>query len=250
MNYSNVKHISVPTTAGSGSESTQFAVIYLNGEKYSIDNGCMLPYYALLCPDVVNTLPDYHKKSTLLDSLCQAIESFWSKGATDESRKYSEQCISLILENYKDYICGNENSNKNIMFASNYSGKAINITRTTSAHSMSYKLTTMYEISHGHAVALCIIPIWKLLLKKSVDNEDLKNTLTMLADIFGTDDILDSINIVANMIESFNLPKFKINSADIDMLTRSVNISRMQNNPVMFDYNEIFKLYEDIRLSL
>lgn len=250
LNYSNVKHIAVPTTAGSGSESTQFAVIYLNGEKYSIDNGCMLPDYALLCPDVVNTLPDYHKKSTLLDSLCQAIESFWSKGATDESRKYSKQCISLILNNYKDYISGNENSYKNIMFASNYSGKAINITRTTSAHSMSYKLTTMYEISHGHAVALCIIPIWKLLLKKSVYNEDLKNTLTMLADIFGTDDILDSINIVANMIESFNIPKFKINSADIDMLTSSVNISRMQNNPVMFDYNEIFKLYEEIRLSL
>ncbi len=250
FNYSNIKHIAVPTTAGSGSESTQFAVIYLNGEKFSIDNCSILPDYAVLCPDVLATLPDYHKKSTLLDSLCQAIESFWSKGATDESRKYSEQCISLILENYKDYLSSNADSYKNILFASNYSGKAINITRTTSAHSMSYKLTSKYGISHGHAVALCIIPVWKLLLKKSVDNEDLKNTLIILADIFGTDDILDSINTVEDIIKGFNLSKFKIHSTDIDMLTRSVNISRMQNNPVIFNYNEIFELYEDIKLSL
>ncbi len=250
FNYSNIKHITVPTTAGSGSESTQFAVIYLNEKKLSIDNACILPDYAVLCPDVLATLPDYHKKSTLLDSLCQAIESFWSKGTTDESRKYSKQCISLILENYRDYLYGNADCYKNIMLASNYSGKSINITRTTSAHSMSYKLTTKYGISHGHAVALCIIPVWKLLLKKSTDNKDLRNVLTMLADFFGTDDILSSVNIVADMIESFNLPKINICSADIDMLARSVNISRLQNNPIMFDYNELFKLYDEIKVSM
>lgn len=250
FNYTNIKHITVPTTAGSGSESTQFSVIYLNGEKLSIDNGCILPDYAVLCPAVLATLPDYYKKSTLLDSLCQAIESFWSKGATDESRKYSEQCISLILANYNDYLNGNADSYKNILLASNYSGKAINITRTTSAHSMSYKLTTKFGVSHGHAVALCIIPVWKLLLKKSVDNKDLKKVLTMLADIFGTDDILASVNIVANIIESFELPKIRIYSTDIDMLAKSVNISRLKNNPVMFNYNEIFKLYEEIRNSM
>ena len=250
FNYSNIKHITVPTTAGSGSESTQFAVIYFNGEKLSIDNGCILPDYAVLYPTVLSTLPDYQKKSTLLDSLCQAIESFWAKGATVESRKYSEKCVSLILANYRDYLSGNADSYKNILLASNYSGKAINITRTTSAHSMSYKLTTKYGISHGHAVALCIIPVWKLLLKKSVDNKDLRNVLTMLADIFGTDDILTSVNIVADMIESFDLPKININSSDMDMLASSVNINRLKNNPVLFEYDEIFKLYEEIKISM
>ena len=250
FNYSNIKHITVPTTSGSGSESTQFAVIYLNGKKLSVDNGCILPDYAVLCPAVLSTLPGYQKKSTLLDSLCQAIESFWSKGANNESREYSKKCISLIMDNYCDYLKGNVDSYKNILLASNYSGKAINITRTTSAHSMSYKLTTRYGISHGHAVSLCIIPVWKLLIKKSSDNKDLRNTLTLLADIFDTYDILSSVNIVADMIKSFKMPTINISSADIDMLARSVNISRLKNNPVPFDYNEIFKLYEEIKISM
>ena len=157
-------HIAIPTTSGTGSESTSIAVIYYNGKKLSIDHGSLLPQITILDYNFLITLSDYQKKSTMLDSLCQAIESYWSIGATNDSKKYSKQCISLILKNYKDYIENKYGSYKEIIEASNYSGKAINISKTTAAHAMSYKITTMYNISHGHSVALCIIPIWKLLM--------------------------------------------------------------------------------------
>ena len=107
------------------------AVMYYNGEKISIEHGSIFPNMAILDYNLLKTLPSYQKKSTLLDSLCQAIESYWSIGATNDSKKYSKQCISLILKNYKDYIENKYGSYKEIIEASNYSGKAINISKTT-----------------------------------------------------------------------------------------------------------------------
>ena len=76
----------VPTTAGTGSESTQFAVIYVNGEKYSIEHESILPQYVFLYPSNLKTLPDYQRKSAVCDALAHAIESFWSIKSSVESK--------------------------------------------------------------------------------------------------------------------------------------------------------------------
>lgn len=72
----------VPTTAGTGSESTHFAVVYVNGEKRSVASTAALPDLAILDADALDTLPLYQKKCTLLDALCQGIESAWSVRST------------------------------------------------------------------------------------------------------------------------------------------------------------------------
>ncbi len=244
--YNNIKHIAIPTTAGTGSESTGIAVMYYNGEKFSVDHSSILPDNAILDYTLLKSLPDYQKKSTVLDALCQAIESYWSKGATKESKVYAEKCISLILENYEKYLNNDENSYKNILLASNYSGKAINISRTTAAHSMSYKLTTIYGISHGHAVALCLIPIWKLLLEKSKKDIKLTDILLQIAKFFETDNISDSIKNFERILNEFRLPKIKINEDELSILVNSVNVERLKNNPIIFTFNEIENLYKDI----
>ena len=85
--------LAVPTTAGTGSEATRFAVIYYNGEKQSVADESCIPSVVLMDPSVLKTLPGYQKKSTMLDALCHAIESFWSVNSTEESRAYSGQAI-------------------------------------------------------------------------------------------------------------------------------------------------------------
>lgn len=122
--YNNIIHIAIPTTAGTGSESTEFAVMYYNDCKYSISQGFIFPDYAILDSSLLKSLPEYQRKSTLLDALCQSIESYWSKGANEESRAYSKLSIKLIMNNYKEYITNNKYYNE-IMKASNLSGKAI-----------------------------------------------------------------------------------------------------------------------------
>jgi len=242
----NIKHIAIPTTAGTGSESTQFAVMYYNNEKFSIDHECILPNIAILDYNLIKTLPDYQKKSTLLDSLCQGIESYWSKGATNESKIYASKCISLILKNYKNYLNGEFDNYRDILLASNYSGKAINITRTTAAHAMSYKLTSLYGISHGHAVALCLLPIWKLLFEESKANKTLSNVLLEISKLFGSNSIEESIKIFKKIIEELHMPKVEIEYKDLEILTNSVNLERMKNNPVIFTATEINNLYKNI----
>lgn len=244
--YNRIKHIAIPTSAGTGSESTQIAVIYKEGTKYSVEHGSALPDMAILDPNFLITLPTYHKKSTLLDSLCQSIEAFWSRSATDESRYYSKESIKLILKSYKSYFMDDKVEFENMLMASNYSGKAINIARTTAAHAMSYKLTTNYGISHGHAVALCIIPVWKLMKKKSEDNKELTQVLKSLAFVFNTPDIEGSIQVVERIITEFSLPEIMINEEEIVELVHTINMDRLKNNPIDFSVEELGKLYREI----
>ena len=154
--YTDIKHICIPTTSGTGSESTKHAVLYLEGVKQSISHPAIVPDYVLLCPKLIISVPDYQKRVTMMDALCQCIESLWSRKATSVSRKYALKGLELFKENYKGYLYLDREAIKNIQIAANYSGKAINISETTAAHAMSYKITSLYNIPHGHAVAMCM----------------------------------------------------------------------------------------------
>ena len=98
--YTDVKHICIPTTSGTGSESTRHAVLYLDGVKQSISSPAIVPEYVILCPKFIVTVPDYQKRATMMDALCQCIESLWSRKATKESRKYAKAGLKLFKTNY------------------------------------------------------------------------------------------------------------------------------------------------------
>ena len=107
---SGVKLVAIPTTAGTGSESTRFAVIYYEGKKQSVTHDSIIPDYAILEPKVLKTLPLYQKKCTMMDALCQGIESWWSVNSNDESKQYSKIVVETIIQNWKDYIFNNSES--------------------------------------------------------------------------------------------------------------------------------------------
>ncbi len=244
--YNSIFHIAVPTTAGTGSEATEIAVVSYEDRKISIEHPSLLPDVAVLDTSLLSTLPDYQKKVTMLDALCQGIESYWAKGATKESRECAVKCISLIFEYYRAYLDGASGADSQIMLAANYSGKAINISRTTAAHAMSYKLTSLYGISHGHAVALCIVPIWRMLLDKSESNEDLRRCLQELAQIMNLGTIEESIQKMESLISELDLPVKRVRREDAELLAQSVDLGRMGNNPVVFTLAEIKQLYEKL----
>ena len=152
-----VKLIAIPTTAGTGSESTRYAVIYYDGKKQSVTHDSIIPDVAILEPNVLKTLPLYQKKCTMLDALCQGIESWWSINSTDDSKQYSKIAVETIIRWWREYIFENtDNSAEQIMLAANYAGRAICITQTTAPHAFSYKITSLYGLPHGHAVAVCL----------------------------------------------------------------------------------------------
>jgi alcohol dehydrogenase class IV len=186
--------IFIPTTAGTGSEATSFAVVYLDKVKISIDHKSLLPTYVVLDPLLLKSLPIPILNSTVLDALAQAIESIWARGATEESREYSKEAIALILDNLDK-----ENTIERLsgfQAASHLAGKAINISKTTLPHSISYPITSYFGVSHGIAVFLTLPKAAELnyyaaedTVQPGVQTADIQKSFSILFSLFGVDGI-------------------------------------------------------------
>lgn len=235
--------IAIPTTSGTGSESTRYAVIYYKGEKQSVTHGSIVPKYAILDDRNLITLPVYQKKCTMLDALCQSIESWWSVNANEESRVYSKKALTMIIENMKAYLANEENGNANMLVAANYAGQAINITQTTAAHAMSYKLTSLYGIPHGRAAFLCLPYIWKYM----DENDMLPEVFQEIAVTMGFKNVCEAAEYLFELNEQlFGDCKIVMKYEDLDILCDSVNPTRLKNNPMKLSRSEIYALYEKI----
>jgi len=242
--YNPIKHLAIPTTAGTGSESTRYSVCYYEGKKQSITHDSIVPDYVILEPELLMGLPMYQKKATIMDALCQGIESYWSVNSTLESKEYAKLSMKIILEELNQYL--NDNNieiTSKMLHASNLAGKAINITQTTAAHAMSYKLTSLYRIAHGHAVAITLPYIWEYMennLDKCIDNrgkEYLKETLNELREIVG------GYSKFKEIYDSLGLEKPEVDETGLTTLVDSVNPVRLKNNPVELDKNSIRDIY-------
>lgn len=247
--------IAIPTTAGTGSESTHNAVMYYEGAKQTVTNDGVLPDYALLEPSVLKTLPLYQKKCTMMDALCQGIESWWSVNSTEESYEYSRKTVELIMVNWRKYIFENhEEAAAQIMLAANYGGRAINITQTTAAHAFSYKITSLYKLPHGHAVAVGLPVIWEYMLgnmDKCIDirgKEYLSEIFIQIAQVMGCDSPLQAIGLFRQMMKDMDLknPVAGNREEELKVLSTSVNPIRLKNNPVSPSYDDIKRLYSII----
>ena len=247
--YNDTPLIAIPTTAGTGSEATSFAVIYVNGEKVSIEDKRILPSVVVFDPSVLETLPLYQRKTTMLDALSHSIESYWSVNATIESKKYSQEALKIILSNMESYLENTQDGNNNMLKAANFAGKAINIAKTTAGHALCYKLTSLYGIAHGHATALVNAQLYPYMINNlnkiptSKERENLDIILNEIASILGYKSPKESQNYFIELLENLDLYNVEINNKDIDLLVKSVNIERLKNNPIKLEKIDIEKLY-------
>lgn len=252
-----IKLIAIPTTAGTGSESTRYAVIYYEGQKQSVTHDSIIPNVSILEPKVLKTLPLYQKKCTMLDALSQGIESWWSVNSTEESYEYSRKAIELIMANWRKYIFeSDDKAAANIMLAANFGGRAINITQTTAAHAMSYKITSLYHLPHGHAVAVCLPEIWTYMtdhMDQCLDprgSEYLKGVFLDISKAMGCENPKEAIGTFRQMMLELEMahptaePSHR--TSDIELLSTSVNPVRLKNNPIELNEETIHSLYEVI----
>ena len=229
--------------------------MYYEGAKQTVTNDGILPDYAILEPSVLKTLPLYQKKCTMMDALCQGIESWWSVNSTEESYEYSRKTIELIMANWRKYIFENDDeAAAQIMLAANYGGRAINITATTAAHAMSYKITSLYKLPHGHAVAVCLPEIWGYMLgnmDKCIDSrgqEYLADIFIQISKAMGSDEAMQAIMAFREMMRDMELANPVAGNRDVELgiLSTSVNPVRLKNNPVELYAATIFSLYNTI----
>jgi alcohol dehydrogenase class IV len=229
--------IAIPTTAGTGSEATHFSVVYKNKVKFSVADPRMIPATVILNPALTAQMSPYQTACTGMDALAQGIESYWAVGATGESWEYAEKAIRqawLFLE--KAVKNPDTESRQNMLEAAYWSGRAINISKTTLCHALSYSLTSYFGYPHGHAVALLLPAVFELHLRNGIISKEL----------FGFFDCRDGREAQIKLGEMMLrigmvlMDDFTLN--DIELIVSQVNPERMRNNPLIASRDVIHAL--------
>ena len=232
----------IPTTFGSGAEATKFAVLYKDKIKYSISSKYIQPDGILLSADFTKNIPKKIAASSVMDVLCQAIESFWSHSANQESSNFSTQALKII-KNFL-VLAVNEPSPKNhlkMLESANFAGKAINITRTTAPHAFSYYLTTRYNIPHGEAVGIMMNTI--LLYHQKYSEQFLTEKTQIIEKILNLKKEQNLTNYIQTIQKEIGLrSKISLSYKEMKILIEQVNTERLLNHPVQIKKEPFFKV--------
>jgi len=254
--------IRIPTTSGSGSEATHFAVVYIGKNKYSLAYPeLMQPEYVILDPQFTYELPKNITAYSGMDALTQAIESYWNIYSTNESKQFSRKAIELVMENLlKAVNKPDKESRLNMAFAANFAGKAINLTKTTACHAISYPITSYFNIPHGHAVALTLPPMiefnYKVREQDILDTRGVKfvkKSMNELFSLIGASDSLESRELITQLMKDIGL-ETKLSDLgikyehDVDLIIKhGFNPERVKNNPRKITEYQLRKIMEEIK---
>ena len=249
----------IPTTSGSGSEATHFAVAYKDDKKYSVAGNLLSPDYVIIDPELTYSLPPHQTAVSGMDALCQAVESYWAESGNDHSREMAADAIGTILPNLVNAVNRPGPESRLAMArGANLAGKAINVTKTTAPHALSYPLTTFYGIPHGHAVALTLGEFLVLNAQKAKDYPDGKLAARMnnLFRLLGANDaeesrekirmIMDQTGLQTSLSGCIAAGHKAGHKADLHLILAHVNTERLQNHPVRLTGKDIATIINTI----
>ena len=202
----------VPTTAGTGSETTLAAVVTdpTTHEKNAICDPCLRPKYAVLDPALTVGLPPHITSTTGMDALTHAVESYIGKSNVKSTIKYAEDAVVLIHANLeKAYNNGKDmEARNNMLKASFYAGNAFTRAFVGYVHAIAHNLGGMYNTPHGlaNAVILPYVLEWY--------GASIYKPLASLSDLIGLskenmsleDKAKAYINEIRRMNQAMNIP--------------------------------------------
>lgn len=174
--------IAVPTTAGSGSETTLAAVITdeKSHHKYVINDFALIPSYAVPDPAVTATLPKAVAAATGMDALTHAVEAFIGRSTTKETRADALKAVELIFR-HLEKVCENgaEEDREQMLYASYLAGKAFTRSYVGYVHAVAHSLGGAYGTPHGETNAILLPHVLRAY------GEAAEHKLALLADAAG-----------------------------------------------------------------
>ena len=245
--------IAIPTTAGTGSETTLTAVITDSSthHKYTINDFDLIPKYAVLDESLTLKLPAGLTATTGMDAFTHAIEAYIGNSTTDFTRRCALDAIRLIVENLPKVYAdpSNERARKYMLKASYLAGLAFSRSYVGYVHAIAHSLGGKYGTPHGLANAVILPYVLSEYGPKL--NKKLK-TMAVFAGIarpYDEEQIAASkfINKIFEFNETFGIPKkFDfINSEDIPELAKKADKEANPLYPVpkLMNAKELEKLY-------
>lgn len=229
--------VCIPTTAGTGSEATPYAILTLHDQhtKKSISHR-IFPVLALCDPIYLEKVPYSILKNTAVDTLAHLIESECNTNATSFSQMLCERGLSIWAKAKNALLTGNitKKDYAELMEASTIAGMAISHTGTSLPHGLSYFITYENHIPHGAACGL-FLPGYMQFLKKHEENQTIPASSFM--DGNETKRILDLLGL--HNLQDFRMLLFQLLSKteiDEDLLIRDFdalinNHAKLKNCP-------------------
>ena len=245
--------IAIPTTAGTGSETTLAAVI-TDAEtryKYAINDFPLIPRYAVLDPKVTLSLPPFITATTGMDALTHAVEAYIGNSTTPGTRKNALDAVQLIFENLdRAYTNGSDKgARKNMLRASYFAGCAFTKSYVGYVHAVAHTLGGQYNVPHGLANAV-ILPFVLEEYGKTIYSK-----LARLAQAAGVADSDTSEEVAAKaFIQAIKDMKKRFNIGDTIPEIKEEDIPKLAHYadkegnplypvPVLMDAHELEKFY-------
>ncbi len=246
----------IPTTAGTGSETT-VATIITNSEtkqKYMISDFPLIPKYAVLDATITKSLPPSTTAATGLDVLVHAIEAFIGNSTTKKTRAQALEATKLVYENlFEAYENGqNLEARKNMLKAAYLGGCAFTVSYVGYCHAVSHTLSGFYNTAHGLANAV-IIPyvlekygkkihkkLKQLAISANLCDENMPEKEASELFIQSIKDLNSKMNIGEKIPE--------IKKEDIEKMAKmaSKEANPIYPVPVLMDNKELEKFYYDL----
>ena len=249
--------ICVPTTAGSGSEATHFAVVYIGKDKFSLASPSLLPNGRILDGALLRTASPYQRAVNGLDALAQATEGAWAAKSTDKSRALSFAAIEALTMHLPQMVNQNKpTALQAVMEAASQAGEVINITKTTAPHAFSYAFTSYHDIPHGHAVWMTLPAVFAfhLCANESTITDPrgethFRDVMEKLATLYGLKDADNCESTLKAFMVSLGIESnMQALGADTiekrQFLASKVNRERLVNNPVALSDNDIARIFD------
>lgn len=257
--YRGVPIIAVPTTAGSGSEATQFAVVYCEKEKFSVAHPYVLPEYAIVDSKLSMSMSPRLTAVSGIDAISQAVESLWSVQSSKDSIFAARIALKKGLENIESAVNAPTKSSRIEMSRSaHYAGRAINISKTTAPHALSYSMTSCFGVPHGQAVGLTLGEF--IIFNSLVSNADVadprgekhvRETINHICSLLSASDEFDARKRIRNLMKkiglAISLKEVGINlQRDRDKIADMSNSIRLKNNPRQVSRHDIKSILDSI----
>ena len=225
----------VPTTAGTGSETTVAAVVTnpQTHEKYAINDMVLRPKYAVLDPELTYGLPKHITSTTGIDALTHAVEAYLNNANTKETLDCAEKAVDLIFKNLKTaYDDGkNTEARSNMLMASHLAGIAFTRAYVGYVHAIAHNMGGLYGVPHGLANAVILPYVLEYY------GETAAKGLAKLADFAGLDckgltqnqKAAKFIKAIRELNESMDIPE-KLDAKEKDIPTL-VERALLEANP-------------------
>ena len=238
--------IGIPTTAGTGSETTCWATIWdpEQDAKRSVECQENYAWAALVDPELAAGMPLKLAVSSALDAVAHAVESYWAKGSNCVSRALALEAIRTVMGSMEDLLAGKPAAHDAMARGSMLAGLAFSNTKTTACHSISYPLTMHYGIPHGVAVSILLSPVLQLNAPVLDDPEPLMAAL-------GTADAAELGSRICSYLtrsgQAASLQAWGAKREELPhMAELGITKGRADNNPAPLDPATILSILEQI----